>query len=389
MSTPRRQLFGFLIALLSAGQACSLGGAATTAPVAQPEPGGATAVAADPTQTSIPPTETSVPATPTVVHLVTPGAPGAEQFFLADVASGGDNSVQRATAGDNYARNRLERPFTTDLTYRSDLDLVHAGISADDIWYYFHLDLFLPPAAGALPATYAVEFDLEGDGRGDLLVRAAAPGATNWTTDGVQIWSDANDDVGGDRPMESDPAGSRDGFETLVFNQGVGADPDSAWVRLSPKGIQIAVMRSVVDDQAFLWGAWADDGINQPGWIDYNDHFSADQAGSLSTALGTVFAVDNTCRMYFGYTPSGSEPGLCAVTGTVRNCTPHPIRMEPGGKMLTPWFEAAPILKNVQIGSYSFYDESTGGTLVLTASLSPGGTITITKTGLGDTYACQ
>lgn len=334
------------------------------------------------------PTATANPPTPTVIHLVTPGEPPKDQFFISDVSSEAD--VQRAASGDSYAHNRLERPFSSgDMVFQAGLDITYGGISADDTWVYFAFKLAGPPETGA----YAVELDLDGDGRGDLMVRSAAPLSAEWTTDGVQLLVDGNDDVGGASPMEPDlMTASADGYETIVFDQGQGDDPDSAWTRtakIEGDGIQFAVKRTVIGDLSFLWSGWADAGVNQPGWIDYNDHFSEDEAGSLGTVLAAVASVDNTCRMYYGFTPTGREPGLCAVTGTVRNCSPHPMRMEPGGKMLTPWFEGGAILKNVMIGTYKFYDESTDGTLVLTATLSPGGTITITKTGLGDTYACQ
>jgi hypothetical protein len=386
----RRQLLALVVALLFANQACSLGISVASPEASAPTPAGAAEVA-EPTATEVPPTATSVPPTPTVAHLAFPGEPPAEQFFLSDVQSGGGDELTRAAAGDNFSRNRLERPFGSDMTYRPDLDLVRVGISADDTWYYFTLRVY--GAGASIYGPYAIELDLDGDGRGEFLIRAGAPASTDWTTGGVQVLADLNEDIGGARPMESDPPDpSRDGYETVVFDQGQGADPDTAWARLVPSGgpgLQLAVKRSFVGDPAFLWSGWADEGVDQPGWFDYNDHFTPAEAGSLQSGLGAVYAVDSTCRMYFGYTPSGNEPGLCLVTGTVRNCSPHPMRMEPGGKKLTPWFEGGAILTNVPIGTYRFYDESTGDTLVLTATLSPGGTITITKTGLGDTYPCQ
>jgi hypothetical protein len=363
----------------------------------------ATATASVPTETPVPPTETPIPATATVAHLVLPGEVPPEQFFLSDVQSGGTNPIGRAAAGDNFNRNRLERPFTAaGMEYRADLDIVRVEISANDTWYFFTIVLY--GITGGVPGEplegpYAVELDLDGDGRGDLMVRAPAPPPGNWTTDGVQVWEDSNEDVGATTPMTADAGGaSQDGYDALVFDQGAGEDPDAAWIRLAAiedAGVQFAVKRTIVDDPAFLWSAWADAGVNQPGWIDYNDHFTEAQAGSLTPSsanypLQAVAAVDNTCRMYFGYTPTGNEPGLCSVTGTVRNCSPHPMRMEPGGRILPPFFEPGSTLTDVRIGAYTFYDESVeGNPSVLTATLSPGGIITITKTGFGDVYPCQ
>jgi hypothetical protein len=390
--SPRtRILLSAAVALVVAGQACNLGGA----PAAEPTTAAVSTLPVESTVApAVPPTETPLPPTPTVVHLVRPGSVPPEQYFISDVSSGGADEIQRAQAGDNYNRNRLERPFDAPaMTYRPDLDLGRVEIGADDTWFYFTLVLYGSAPGGVLEGPYGIELDLDGDGSGDLLLQGGPLTAGDWTTDTVRLWRDGNDDVGGMRPMESDaPLSGADGYETPIFDAGVGDDPDAAWVRpaqIEDSGVQFAVKRSILGDESFLWGAWADAGISQPAWLDYNDRFTETEAGSLETALGAVAAVDNTCRMYFGFTPTGSEPGLCVVTGTVRNCSPHPMRMEPGGKMLTPFFDSGAILKNVQIGTYRFHDESTGGTLVLTATLSPGGTITITKTGLGDTYPCQ
>jgi len=383
--------------------ACSLGSALSTSDPTSTAAAEAPATEAPQTATSVPPTETAVPPTPTVAHLITPGEVPSEQYFLSDIQSGGTNELARAATGDNYTRNRLERPFTVpSMEYRADLDVVRAEISSDSTWYYFTIVLY--GVTGGVPGEplkgpYGIELDLDGDGRGDMIVRALAPPAGEWTTDGVQVWTDSNDDVGGLSPMNADaPGGSQDGYDHLLFDQGYGGDPDSAYVRLASiedTGVQFAVKQTVVGDPAFLWGAWSDEGVNQPGWLDYNDHFSEAEAGSVAQAsssfpLAAVGAVDNTCRMFFGYSPTGSEPGLCAVTGTVRNCSPHPMKMEPGGKILPPFFDPGSTLTDVRIGTYTFYDQSVEGhPAVLTATLSVGGTITITKTGFGDVYPCQ
>jgi hypothetical protein len=383
--------------LAIAGQACSLGGLAPGGQ-AGPSPVPPTTESVTPTDTVLPPTETAVPATATVVHLVRPAEVPPEQFFLSDASSAGTNEIQRALAGDNYGRNRLERPFAApSMDYRPDLDIVRVEISSDGTWFYF--TMILNDVSGGIPdgpvmGPYGLELDLDTDGRGDLMVRGSPIEGSDWSTDTVQVWADSNGDVGSTTPMNADaPQAALDGYDALIFDRGAGEDPDAAWVRtarIEDAGVQFAVKRSFVGDEMFLWGGWADDGLQQPGWIDYNDHFSAAEAGSLDSTLGAVAAVDNTCRMYFGYTPSGSEPGLCVVTGTVRNCSPHPMRMEPGGTILPPFFDSGSTITGVRIGTYTFYDESVeGNPSVLTAQLSPGGLITITKTGFGDNYPCQ
>ena len=66
-----------------------------------------------------------------------------------------------------------------------------------------------------------------------------------------------------------------------------------------------------------------------------------------------------------------------------------PMKIEPGGKIIPAYFESGSTLTNVRIGTYTFYDQNVEGyPAVLTATLSAGGLITITKTGLGDSYPC-
>jgi hypothetical protein len=138
----------------------------------------------------------------------------------------------------------------------------------------------------------------------------------------VQIWEDPNGDVGGPVPVRSDAPGERDGYEKLTFDQGRGTDPDAAWARFSPANAtdaQIAFKRDAIGmDLEFLWAAWADAGNKQPGWFDYNDHFTSAEAGSPLSAqanypLAALFAVDNTCRMAYGFTLLGTEPGACYI----------------------------------------------------------------------------
>ena len=69
--------------------------------------------------------------------------------------------------------------------------------------------------------------------------------------------------------------------------------------------------------------------------MDYNDHFTIEQAGSPVRdnqyyPLQALFAVDNVCRMSVGFNLSGNEPQACPVdkTKTVRPtkeaCPPPP-----------------------------------------------------------------
>lgn len=359
-----------------------------------------------PSPTPLPPTDTSIPPTPTVEHFTMPAEPPARYLYMTDSITASDAEVHGAKGGDDYDVNRFERPFLAEgMAYRPDLDIVEAEIAFDDEWLYFTVWVQdLNPESGDLPASFGVEFDLDADGDGDWLVMAASPSGVEWTTDRVRIWEDANDDVGGATPIGRDaPPATGDGFENTIFDQGQGQDPDAAWARQSPDdptAVEIAVKRDFLDDEAFLWGVWADEGVQQPGWLDYNDYFSLEQAGSPLEAsdhypLKELAAVDNSCRMYYGFTPTGSEPGLCRVQGTIQNCTPHRMLAYPGGIYFDGQETAGGTsIRKAPPGTYSFYDQddldnNDEHPLVLTATLRPSGLIQVRVTGLGDTYACK
>ena len=228
--------------------------------------------------------------------------------------------------------NLYERPFTsTSMDYLPDLDILGARLMRDTTWVYINISLEGQNSAGGLLGDYGAELDLNLDGRGDMLLMAKKPGSA-WSTDGVRAWTDPNNDVGGARPILSDPPSNTDGYETIVFDSGVGSDPDAAWARISPtdpNSVQIAFKNTLIKNAAtFMWGAWAmDDSMLHPEWFDYNDHFTLAQAGSpliedtQNYPLKALAEVDNTCRWVVGFTPSGNEPGICPVPPT-----PTPIK---------------------------------------------------------------
>jgi hypothetical protein len=85
------------------------------------------------------------------------------------------------------------------------------------------------------------------------------------------------------------------------------------------------------DPGKYLWGAWAvDPAVLHPDWLDYNDHFSQAEAGSPLAELTqyyplkALYAVDDTCRWSVGFTPTGSEPGICPVPATPTPPPPTP-----------------------------------------------------------------
>jgi len=303
--------------------ACSLtGSSSTTAPV-------------------VPPTVGSQPATqaPTaqVVHTTQPGEP--PQSFesqIHDADSSALASQHRTNAGENFAFDLYERPFDQSMnTYFPDLDIKNAALSRDDTWVYVTITLIGQSPQGGLTGDYGVELDVNRDGRGDFLIMAVAPGSA-WSTDGVRAWQDANHDVGGINPVQSDPPPQTgNGYETVVFDQGRGADPDLAWARLSPaipNSVQLAFKRSLFGDAgAFLWGAWTfDPAMFHADWFDYNDHFTQAQAGSPLVELTqyyplkAFYGADDTCRWVVGFNPTGNEPGICPVPPTPAPQLPQP-----------------------------------------------------------------
>lgn len=215
--------------LAAAGLACTLFGTAPAAtPSTTPQPT-ATQAPATPVPTQAP-TQEPPTATPTVEHSVTPGAPGGAERFLDDVDSAGTGGEGRVVSGENFDRNRLERPFTQgEMSYRPDVDVTRAEISFDDTWIYFLIEVEGPgPVGNGYPGTYSVELDGDLDGRGEWLVMAEAPAAV-WSAHGVSVWLDANEDIGGEVPFDADERPTEgDGYETNAFDEGRGEDPDAA-----------------------------------------------------------------------------------------------------------------------------------------------------------------
>jgi hypothetical protein len=296
------------------------------------EPAADTGPAAEPTEASTA-TEEPTPeptATPTVVHSVIPSWPGGLGSFMTDRSTALLASERRAI-GDNFDVNLLERPFTSsEMEYKGYLDINRAELSLNGPFVY--ITIFLEDSAppDAEPA-YGVEVDTDLDGHGDWLIMGLLPAGTEWTTDGVRACHDANGDVGGPTAMRSDPPNAaRDGYEDCVFENGFGISPDEAWIRRDPSNadrVQLAFMFSLIgSDGQFLWGAWADEGVKEPGWFDYHDHFTFTEAGSpvsnsSNYPLKALALFDNTCRWTYGFQPNGSEPGVCYVPPTA---TPEP-----------------------------------------------------------------
>jgi hypothetical protein len=155
----------------------------------------------------------------------------------------------------------------------------------------------------------------------------------------VRACTDQDEDVGGVTPMRSDPPSDNlTGYDDCVFDSGRGVGPDEAWVRIdpdNPKRIQIAVMHSLLGfDERFVWSVWADANGTDPGFFDYNDQITPEEAGSADITsdnypLKALGLFDNTCRWSYGFTPTGLEVGICSVP-------PTPVPESPTGCVKPP-----------------------------------------------------
>jgi len=286
-----------------------------------------TPAVAEPSITEVP-SQVSTPeptSTKEIIHNLFPGEPGFISQYWMDTNTSSVASEKRAYGGDNLSNNFFERPFTSiEMVYHPDIDLIRVEISSDANFYYFNLHLYgKSPEQDTLAGNYGVEIDFNRDGRGDLLIWTTADGNTAWNIDKIFVFRDSNNDVGGQRPMRSDAPGySGNGYDLLVFSPDHLDDPDAAWKRVSPQNpnvLQLAVKKSLFENRAvFMWNGWADAGVKDPARFDYNDAFTAAEAGSpyagnVDYPLKSLFLVDNTCRLAYGFTPTGLEVGACLI----------------------------------------------------------------------------
>lgn len=290
--------------------ACNLGTAAPTDVVE---------VASD-TPVDAPPTEA-------VEHVMIPAElPTELSGIVGDHDSSTTADENRAPSGDRFTFGRYERPFNSETmdVYFPYLDIQKTEFSVDEIWMYAVITVKADESSQNLAGKYGFEIDLNVDGGGDYLIMAIQPSSTEWTTNGLQIWFDENDDVGGSVKAIADESSSvGNGYETQIFGEGQGDDPDLAWVRISPtdpNSVQIAAKLTLLaGDAAFMVGMWAGNDDFAPELFDVNDMLTHEQAGTSLKELEFFYPVkevselDNACRMAIGFQPSGNEPGGCPV----------------------------------------------------------------------------
>jgi len=286
--------------------------------------------------------DTGASATPGIVHTIIPGElPGERVNHAGDQDSSVLADKKRAPSGDRFTFAKFERPFNANTmdVYYANIDLQDITIFVDETFVYGSI-LVKSMDASLKTGNYGMEFDLDLDGHGDMLVLVQQPNSTDWSTEGVQVWFDANGDVGGEKIIKADEQTfSGDGYETMIFDQGQGNDPDAAWARISPQDpntIHMAVKLGLFEgDTKFLVGLWAGHENLNPAMFDLNDYFTHEQAGAALPEFEIFYPIkalaelDNSCRLNVGFVPNGSEPGLCTIPGVT------PVEEEQAGASCT------------------------------------------------------
>ena len=253
-------------------------------------------------------------------HIIYPAVVVKAGSVVVDVYSNETGPEKRAPYGDSYQINLLERPFLQDMTYIPDLDIKSFNLLHDDTWYYATLELVGSNPNNPIGINYGVELDVDKDGFGDFLILAKPPYSTEWENATVQVFEDKDHDTAGKDWRKSDAPISGSGYDALLFDggQGIGDDPDLAWVRHSgDNSIQIAFKHSWAGD-VFMFGVLSDAGLKDVTKLDYVDRFTLDEAGSSvrdnpNYPLKALYAIDTTCRSANGFSSIGYEPRICPV----------------------------------------------------------------------------
>ncbi|GAB4505148.1 MAG: hypothetical protein Fur0043_21430 [Anaerolineales bacterium] len=299
--------------------ACSFGASAPATKTATPNIAPTTAPSMAPVS---PPAATAT----AIQHNDIPiGLPPERKNQAGDHDSSITADQKRAPNGDRFTFGRFERPFNANTmdVYFPYLDIQDTTFYEDETWIYAAITLKGTDDNGQLAGRYAFEIDSDLDGRGEWLVLVDHPASKEWSVAGVQVWFDANKDVGGSVSVGADNGGNGDGYETLLVQNGQGDDPDLAWARLSSDNavtVELAVKRSLLGtDKSYMIGGWAGNQALDPAQFDFNDHMTHEQAGAALIELENFYPIkglaelDNVCRVAIGFAPKGSEPGSCVT----------------------------------------------------------------------------
>lgn len=311
-----KNLCGVLILILSS-IACNMpSGVPTQIPVRVEE-----AATMPPVADTETPSPTPAPAP--VVHVVSPVSGLYHESTAHDNEESATYDSKNVRFGDVFAANRFERPFTVeDMTYLPYIDIFDFEMTSDSDWYYVDVSMIGPdPVTGSVHGTYGVEFDLDVDGRAEILLLVENPGSS-WSTDHVKVYLDGNGDVGGAQSLP-DIGYTGNGFETLIFDSGNGEDPDLAWAQSVVKtrgAVKFAFKKSLLRNyHTFMWSVFASKEPVDPGKFYFNDYYSEAAAGSPDKKsdfypIKDIAAFDNSCRVPTGFKATGLEPLGCNVS---------------------------------------------------------------------------
>jgi hypothetical protein len=192
-------------------------------------------------ETETPATTAEVPARNEIDHEIVPGEGITDRATAHDHDSALSFDKKVVRSGDEFFRNRFERPFTeNDMEYLPDLDIVNFSITSDDTFFYIRISFVgLNEETQSLTGSYGVEIDRNGDGRAEVLLVTNGPYSEEYSADDVTVYLDMNSDIGGSKINRPDDFKS-DGFETTIYDLGRNVypegDADLAWVRQSMDG---------------------------------------------------------------------------------------------------------------------------------------------------------
>lgn len=263
-----------------------------------------------------------------IVHSAIP----TDSYYETDQIAVDCNTGARLPSGSNqinvsgcdyWNREYLERPADSNGgTYVPALDILWSQVGKASPWVFLRTKV---TSLADEPAGYQTGFEIDTnlDSRGNYLVLASEPKSTQWTTDGVQLWQDTNNDVGGAKSFVYDQNQSN-GYETQLFNAGVGNDPDLAWARVSPKDptiIEFAVKASILGEaKTFAWWSWTGIQNLNPAQFEVVDRLQDTEAWNM----------DNSCSWIYGTKPEeGQVANLCAIVKPTPTPTLPPTVNEP------------------------------------------------------------
>lgn len=290
------------------------------------------------TETAVPTTEvvsTELPATEAltpIVHTVIPQGGTTERAYAHDNENLTTFENKDVRFGDEFEKNRFERPFTAnDMEYLPDLDILDFGITSDDQFFYISIVLAgLAPDTTSPTGFYGVEIDRDSDGRADLMLATIPSYSTEFTAENVIVLADLDGDIGGPTINRPDAGFSGNGYDGIIFDLSRNIfpkDPDLAWVRYVEGGrpsIEIAYRKWIFrgGNEQFMWSAFSlgSSEVFDPAKFTTHDNITVVDAGSPTKSdanypIKGLAAMDNTCRVAFGFQATGLEPFGCFVSG--------------------------------------------------------------------------